>query len=76
MIPTLTISEEYQLILDDIFDADETATEECINDFCEQIGLANCPENAEEIMSNVIEHEDFLATIHQHYQSSIVDISV
>lgn len=73
MFPTMTREEEYQCVVDDIFAADSTAADVCINDLCEQMSIANCPENAEEIMDGVIEHEDFLSTIYLHYQDRLLD---
>jgi hypothetical protein len=71
MIHTLSTAEEYQLVVEDVFDADETAADICINELCEEIGIANCPENEEEIMEAVIHYEDFLVTIYDHYRNGL-----
>lgn len=70
-IPTLTAAEEVDLILDDIFDQDYDAQVAVIAQLCEEFGIAQCPENEEEIQDLVIENEDLISQMYQDYLTEI-----
>lgn len=70
-IPTLTAAEEVDLILDDIFDQDYDGQVAVIAQLCEEFGIAQCPENEEEIQDLVIENEDLISQMYQDYLTEI-----
>ncbi len=70
-IPTLTAVEEAELILDDVFDQDYDGQIAVIAQLCEEFGIAQCPENEEEIQDLVIENEDLLYQMYEDYLSEI-----
>ena len=67
MIPTLTTTEEADLILDDIFEHDYDGQISVISQLCDDFGIAQCPENVDEIEDLVIENEDLIAQMYQDY---------
>lgn len=67
MIPTLTATEEADLILDDIFEQDYDGQISVISQLCDYFGIAQCPENEDEIEDLVIENEDLIAQMYQDY---------
>ena len=67
MIPTLTATEEADLILDDIFEQDYDGQISVISQLCDYFGIALCPENEDEIEDLVIENEDLIARMYQDY---------
>jgi hypothetical protein len=67
LIPTLTAEEEANLILDDIFDQDYDGQMAVIAELCDDYGIAQCPENEDEITDLVIENEDLVAQMYQDY---------
>jgi hypothetical protein len=70
-IPTLTTTEEVDLILDDIFDQDYDGQIAVIAQLCEEFGIAQCPENEEEIQDLVIENEDLISQMYQDYLTEV-----
>ena len=67
MIPTLTTQEEVDLILDDIFDQDYDGQIAVIAQLCDDFGVAQCPENEEEIQDLIVEHEDLIESMYKNY---------
>jgi len=67
MIPTLTTQEEVDLILDDIFDQDYDGQIAVIAQLCDDFGVAQCPENEDEIQDLIIEHEDLIESMYKNY---------
>lgn len=69
MIQELTIAEEAQLILLDVFNEDEIAQNYCINLLCEQEQIVVCPENQDQINELIVEFEDELHSIYKFYSN-------
>jgi len=67
MIPTLTTQEEVDLILDDIFDQDYDGQVAVIAQLCDDFGVAQCPENEDEIQDLIVEHEDLVESMYKNY---------
>ena len=67
MIPTLTTQEEVDLILDDIFDQDYDGQIAVISQLCDDFGVAQCPENEDEIQDLIVEHEDLVESMYKNY---------
>ena len=67
MIPTLTTQEEVDLILDDIFDQDYDGQIAVIAQLCDDFGVAQCPENEDEIQDLIVEHEDLVESMYKNY---------
>ncbi len=70
-LPTLSPTEEADLILDDIFDQDYDGQISVISLLCNDYGIAQCPENEDEITDLVIENEDLIAQMYQEYLTEI-----
>jgi hypothetical protein len=69
--PRLTISEESNLILQEIFEYDSEGMETVLNDFCEENGIAyDWDANGEEIDNLIVDNEDELSLMYQNYQTS------
>jgi hypothetical protein len=71
MIPTLTTTEEADLILDDIFDQDHDGQLAVISMLCEQFDIEQCPENEDQIEDLVVEHEDLISQMYQNYLTEV-----
>jgi len=69
--PTLSPTEEADLILDDIFGQDYDGQIAVISLLCDDYGIAQCPENEDEITDLVIENEDLVAQMYQEYLTEI-----
>jgi hypothetical protein len=71
MMPTLTTTEEADLILDDIFGQDHDGQLAVIFMLCEQFDIEQSPENEDKIEDLVVEHEDLIAKMYQNYLTEI-----
>jgi hypothetical protein len=71
MIPTLTTTEEADLILDDIFDRDYDGQVAVISMLCDQFDIEQCPENQDQIDDLVVENEDLIAQMYQNYLTEV-----
>lgn len=71
MIPTISATEEADLILDDIFDQDYDGQLAVISMLCEQFDVEQCPENQDQIDDLVVEHEDLISKMYQNYLTEV-----
>lgn len=67
MIPTLTTTEEADLVLDGIFKCDYDGELAVIAKLCDDFGISWCPENEIEIESLVVEHQEVISQMYQDY---------
>jgi hypothetical protein len=69
----LTAAEEVALIMADLFDGDEDAQSAAIAELAEAAGIANAPENQEEINDLILTNEDAMYARYLPVQESPVD---
>jgi len=52
--PTMTPQEEFEMFVEDALEGSSVDREDLLNYFCEQLGIAYCDENMDELMDEVI----------------------
>jgi hypothetical protein len=67
MIEKLTSEEEAAIIIEDIFQGDNTAKEYCLKELAELRGLNYDSLEPDEVIELIIENEDDLYSLHDQY---------
>ena len=53
--PTMTPQEEFEMFVEDALEGSSVDREDLLNYFCEQLGIAYCDENMDELIDAVLD---------------------